>query len=89
MGQVCLSPLSAWLLAAGRVVAALAETLIVVAGIYGIVSIVVPLHCHWSAAALLPRGAAHRHHRLLADHRRDGPGGGGSNCSGKASCCLS
>ena len=53
--QVYLSPLPSWLLAAaGRVVAALIETLIVVAGIYGIVSIVVPLHYHWSAAALLP-----------------------------------
>ncbi len=89
--QVYLSPLPSWLLAAAaRVVAALAETLIVVAGIYGIVSIVVPLHYHWSAAVLLPRRAAHRHQRrLLADHRRDGPGGSGSSCSGKASCCLS
>jgi ABC-2 type transport system permease protein len=53
--QVYLSPLASWLLAAaGRVVPALAETLIVVVGIYGIVSIVVPLHYHWSAAALLP-----------------------------------
>ncbi len=53
--QVYLSVLPSWLLAAAeRVVAALAETLIVVAGIYGIGSIVVPLHCHRSAATLLP-----------------------------------
>jgi hypothetical protein len=55
LGQVYLFPLPSWLLAgAGRVVAALAEALIVVAGIYGIVCIVVPLRHHWSAAALLP-----------------------------------
>ena len=53
--QVYLSPLPSWLLAAtGRVVAALIETLIVVAGIYGIVSLFVPLHYAWTAAALLP-----------------------------------
>jgi ABC-2 type transport system permease protein len=53
--QVYLSPLPSWLLAAaGRVAAALAETLIVAAGIYGIVSVFVPLHYHWTAAALLP-----------------------------------
>jgi ABC-2 type transport system permease protein len=53
--QVYLSPLPSWLLAAaGRVVAALIETLVVVAGIYGIVSIFVPLHYAWTAAALLP-----------------------------------
>jgi ABC-2 type transport system permease protein len=53
--QVYLSPLPSWLITAtGRVVAALIETFIVVAGIYGVVSIVVPLHYHWSAAALLP-----------------------------------
>ncbi|MGH3154993.1 MAG: hypothetical protein ACRDNF_00235 [Streptosporangiaceae bacterium] len=53
--QVCLSPLPAWLIAAGgRVVAALIETLIVVSATYGIVSAFVPLHYTWSAAALLP-----------------------------------
>lgn len=38
----------------GRVVAALIETLIVVAAIYAIVSAFVPLHYAWSPAALLP-----------------------------------
>ncbi len=53
--QVYLSPLPSWLVAAaGRVVAALIETLIVMAGIYSIVSAFVPLHYHWSPAALLP-----------------------------------
>ena len=53
--QVYLSPLPSWLVtAAGRVVAALIETLIVVAMTYGIVSAFVPLHYHWTAAALLP-----------------------------------
>ena len=53
--QVYLSPLPSWLVtAAGRVAAALIETLIVVAATYGIVSAFVPLHYHWTAAALLP-----------------------------------
>jgi ABC-2 type transport system permease protein len=53
--QVCLSPLPAWLVAAaGRVVAALIETLLVVSATYGIVSAFVPLHYTWTAAALLP-----------------------------------
>ncbi len=53
--QVYLSPLPPWLIvAAGRVVAALIETLIVIAATYGIVSAFVTLHYNWSAAALVP-----------------------------------
>jgi ABC-2 type transport system permease protein len=53
--QVYLSPLPSWLVtAAGRVVAALLESLAVMAAAYGIVSVFVPLHYHWTAAALLP-----------------------------------
>lgn len=53
--QVYLSPLPSWLVAAaGRVVAALIETLVVVAATYGIVSAFVPLHYAWSPAALVP-----------------------------------
>jgi ABC-2 type transport system permease protein len=51
--QVYLSPLPSWLItAAGRAVAALLETLIVVAAAYGIVSAFVPPHYAWNAAAL-------------------------------------
>ncbi len=53
--QVYLSPLPSWLVAAaGRVVAAFLETLVVAAGTYGIVSIFVPIRIDWDAAALLP-----------------------------------
>jgi ABC-2 type transport system permease protein len=53
--QVYLSPLPSWLVVAGgRVTAALTESLLVAAGIYGLVSAFVPLHFHWTAAALLP-----------------------------------
>jgi len=53
--QVYLSPLPSWLVvAAGRVVAALIESALVAGGTYGIVSAFVPLHYHWTAAALLP-----------------------------------
>ncbi|MGH7777721.1 MAG: ABC transporter permease [Candidatus Dormibacterales bacterium] len=53
--QVFLSPLPPWLVAAaGRVVAALLETLFVAAATYAIVSVFVPIHLHWSIAALLP-----------------------------------
>jgi hypothetical protein len=53
--QVFLSPLPPWLVAAaGRVVAALLETLVVAAATYGIVSALVTIHLHWSIAALLP-----------------------------------
>jgi hypothetical protein len=40
--------------AAGRVVAALLETLFVAAATYGLVSAFVTIHLHWSIAALLP-----------------------------------
>lgn len=53
--QVFLSPLPPWLVAAaGRVVAALLETLFVAAATYGIVSAFVTIQLHWSIAALLP-----------------------------------
>ncbi len=53
--QVYLSPLPPWLVAAaGRVMAALLETLFVAAATYGIVSALVTIHLHWSIAALLP-----------------------------------
>lgn len=53
--QVYLSPLPPWLVViAGRVLAALVETLVVVAATYGIVSAFVPLHYAWSVAALVP-----------------------------------
>jgi ABC-2 type transport system permease protein len=53
--QVYLSPLPTWVTAAAaRAVAALIESLIVAAATYGIVSAFVPLHYHWTAAALLP-----------------------------------
>lgn len=53
--QIYLSPLPSWLVAAaGRVVAALLETLVVAAGTYGIVSAFVPVRIDWDVAALLP-----------------------------------
>jgi ABC-2 type transport system permease protein len=53
--QVYLSPLPSWLVAAaGRVVAAIVETLILMGMTYGIVSAFVTLHFHWTFAALLP-----------------------------------
>jgi ABC-type polysaccharide/polyol phosphate export permease len=53
--QVYLSPLPSWLVtAAGRVVAALIETIVVSAAIFGIVRALVPLPMHWSVAALVP-----------------------------------
>ena len=53
--QVYLSPLPPWLVAAaGRVVAAVLETLFVAAATYGLVSAFVTIHLHWTAAALLP-----------------------------------
>jgi ABC-2 type transport system permease protein len=55
--QVYLSPLPYWLVAAaGRVVAALIESMFVAAAMYGLVRIFVPLHYHWSVTALLPAG---------------------------------
>lgn len=56
--QVYLSPLPPWLVAAaGRLAAALTETLLVVGAIYGIISAFVPLHYAWNAAALVPAAA--------------------------------
>jgi ABC-2 type transport system permease protein len=53
--QVYLSPLPSWLVAAaGRLVAAIIETLILMGVAYGIVSAFVTLHFHWTAAALVP-----------------------------------
>jgi ABC-2 type transport system permease protein len=53
--QVYLSPLPSWLVAAaGRVVAAFVETVVVVAGTYAIVSAFVAIRLDWNAAALLP-----------------------------------
>jgi ABC-2 type transport system permease protein len=53
--QVYLSPLPSWfIVAAGRVVAALIESVLVAGGTYGIVSIFVPLRYHWQASVLLP-----------------------------------
>jgi hypothetical protein len=53
--QVYLSPLPPWLVAAaGRVAAAILETLFVAAATYGLVSAFVSIHLRWTAAALLP-----------------------------------
>jgi hypothetical protein len=53
--QVYLSPLPSWLVAAaGRVVAAIIETLVLMGIIYGVISAFVTLHFHWAVAALLP-----------------------------------
>ena len=53
--QVYLSPLPSWLVAAaGRVTAALIETLILTAVTYALVSAFVTLHFHWTPAALVP-----------------------------------
>jgi ABC-2 type transport system permease protein len=53
--QVYLSPLPSWLVAAaGRVIAALIETLVLMGVSYGLVSAFVTLHFHWTLAALVP-----------------------------------
>lgn len=53
--QVYLSPLPSWVvIAAGRVVAAVVETLLVAAGIFAVVRIFVPLHFHLTVGVLLP-----------------------------------
>jgi hypothetical protein len=53
--QVYLSPLPSWLVAAaGRIVAAIIETLILMGVTYGLVSAFVTPHFHWTAAALVP-----------------------------------
>jgi ABC-2 type transport system permease protein len=55
--QVYLSPLPSWLVAAaGRLAAAIIETLILMGVVYGIVSAFVTLHFHWTFAALVPMG---------------------------------
>ena len=53
--QVYLSPLPSWLVAAaGRLVAAIIETLILMGMVYGLVSAFVTLRFHWTFAALVP-----------------------------------
>ncbi len=53
--QACLSPLPSWLAAAaGRLIAAIIETLILMGVTYGLVSAFVTVHFHWTAAALVP-----------------------------------
>jgi hypothetical protein len=53
--QVYLSPLPSWLVAAaGRLVAAIIETFILMGMTYGLVSAFVTLHFHWTFAALVP-----------------------------------
>jgi ABC-2 type transport system permease protein len=53
--QVYLSPLPSWLVAAaGRLLAAILETLVLIGVTYGLVSAFVTLHFHWTAAALVP-----------------------------------
>jgi ABC-2 type transport system permease protein len=53
--QVYLSPLPSWLVAAaGRLVAAILETLVLIAVTYGLLSAFVTLHFHWTPAALVP-----------------------------------
>ena len=53
--QVYLSPLPSWLIAiAGRVAAAVLETLIVVGATYLVVSLLVEIRLAWSAAAAVP-----------------------------------
>jgi hypothetical protein len=53
--QVYLSPLPSWLVAAaGRLVAAIIETLVLMVVTYGLVSAFVTLHFHWTPAALVP-----------------------------------
>ncbi|MPZ00538.1 MAG: ABC transporter permease [Actinophytocola sp.] len=53
--QVYLSPLPSWLvIAAGRIVAALIETIVVAAGTFAIVAPFTDIRIDWSPAALLP-----------------------------------
>lgn len=53
--QVYLSPLPSWLVAAaGRLAAAILETLVLMGVVYGLVSAFVTLNFHWTAAALVP-----------------------------------
>jgi ABC-2 type transport system permease protein len=53
--QVYLSPLPSWVVvAAGRLIAAIIETIFLIGVTYGLVSAFVTLHFHWTAAALVP-----------------------------------
>jgi len=53
--QLYLSPLPSWLVAAaGRLAAAIIETLILMGVVYGIISAFVTLHFHWTFATLVP-----------------------------------
>jgi ABC-2 type transport system permease protein len=53
--QVYLSPLPSWLVAAaGRLLAAIIETVVLIAVTYGLTSAFVTVHFHWTAAALVP-----------------------------------
>lgn len=53
--QAYLSPLPPWLAAvAGRLAAALIETILLIGVTYGLVSAFVTVHFHWTAAALIP-----------------------------------
>ena len=53
--QVYLSPLPSWLVAAaGRLAAAILETLVLTVVTYGLISAFVTLHFHWTPAALVP-----------------------------------
>jgi len=55
--QVYLSPLPAWLVAAaGRVLATVLETAVLVAILYVVVFAIVPFHLEWQAQALVPIG---------------------------------
>ena len=53
--QVYLSPLPSWLVAAaGRLLAAIIETTVLITVTYGLTSAFVTVHFHWTAAALVP-----------------------------------
>jgi hypothetical protein len=53
--QTYLSPLPSWVhVAGGRVLAAIAETTVVVAVMYAVTSLAVPLDLHWRADVLVP-----------------------------------
>jgi ABC-type polysaccharide/polyol phosphate export permease len=53
--QTYLSPLPSWVhVVGGRIVAAIAETVIVVAVVYGALSLAAPISLHWRPVALIP-----------------------------------
>lgn len=55
--QTYLSPLPSWVhVVAGRIVAAIAETVFVVAAMVAVTSLLVPLDLHWRIDALIPLG---------------------------------